>query len=58
MYIVILSSKYRKSFKKVTRHKDFNQSKLEEVVQILASGSKLDQKYRDHALSGNFNGAR
>ncbi len=27
-------------------------------MDILAAGETLDAKYRDHALSGNFNGVR
>lgn len=29
-----------------------------EVIEILANGGKLDAKYRDHDLSGNFKGTR
>ena len=28
-------------------------SKMEEVIEILASGEKLDKKYKDHNLSDN-----
>lgn len=29
-----------------------------EVIEILANGGKLDAKYRDHDLSGNYKGTR
>lgn len=31
---------------------------LESVVDTLASGEALDEKYRDHPLSGNYAGCR
>lgn len=33
-------------------------SELDEVVDILRLGKKLSEKYRDHALSGEFSGFR
>ena len=35
-----------------------NLDKMFEVIEILANGGKLDAKYRDHDLSGNFKGTR
>lgn len=32
--------------------------KLFEVINLLAEGKKLDLKYRDHELSGNYKGTR
>ena len=58
MYRISESSSYRRSFKKVKRHKDFQIERLNDVINTLASGSKLDQRYRDHALSGDLKGAR
>ena len=29
-----------------------------EVIEILANGGKLDAKYRDHDLGGNYKGTR
>lgn len=36
--------------------KDIN--KLFEVISTIAEGKKLDPKYRDHNLSGDYNGCR
>ena len=58
MYAVILSSRYRRSLKRIVRHKDFNRTKLEEVVGILARGETLPQKYCDHELTGDLKGFR
>lgn len=33
-------------------------SELDEVVDMLRLGKKLSEKYRDHALSGEFSGFR
>lgn len=33
-------------------------SLLDEVVNTLRQGKKLDEKYHDHGLSGNFEGFR
>ncbi len=58
MYSVILSSRYRRSLKRIKRHKDFNRAKLEEAIGILERGEKLPQKYSDHELTGNLKGYR
>ncbi len=58
MYAVILSSRYRRSLKRIRRHKDFSRIKLEEVIGILERGGKLPQKYGDHELTGNLKGSR
>ncbi len=58
MYAVILSSRYRRSLKRIRRHKDFSRIKLEEVIDILACSEKLHQKYSDHELTGNLKGFR
>ncbi|MBR1438578.1 MAG: type II toxin-antitoxin system YafQ family toxin [Synergistaceae bacterium] len=57
MYTVRTSKRYRRELKKViSRGKDIG--KLEEVINILASGEKLPQKYSDHPLSGDWKGFR
>ena len=33
-------------------------AQLDEVIAILASGDSMDDKYHDHALSGNYVGHR
>lgn len=58
MYIVSLSSGYRKALKHIARHKDFDHRKLEAVISILESGERLAPKYLDHQLKGNLNDFR
>lgn len=35
-----------------------NLNKLFDFIEILANGDKLDTKYRNHDLSGNYKGTR
>ena len=58
MYFVFPSNKYRRAYKRIKQHKDFDRRKLEEVIEKLARGEKLDPKYRDHELSGVLEGFR
>lgn len=49
-YDIVLTTAFKREFKK--RNKDL--TKLTEVVNKLASGQELDEKYRDHALANNL----
>ena len=53
--------KYHNSFKKDYKRikkRGRNIEKLKHVIELLASGQKLDQKYRDHELTGNYENFR
>lgn len=53
--------KYTNQFKKdLKRAKKQNKNldELFDVVNVLADGGMLHEKYRDHDLSGNYKGAR
>ena len=57
----MLAVVYRKKFKKnldlmIRRGK--SPEKIKEVILALASGTPLDSRYKDHALSGSFYGFR
>jgi len=58
MYFVTSTLGYRKAIKRIARHKDFNPVKLNEVINTLAQGKKLDARKRDHNLSGDYTGLR
>ena len=58
MYLIFPSNRYKRAHKRIKRHKDFNPEKLEEVIDALAQGKKLDPKYRDHELTGDLAGFR
>ena len=40
------------------RKRGLDMAQLDEVIAILASGDSMDDKYHDHALSGNYVGHR
>ena len=44
------TSKFRKDLK-LAKKKGLNIALLQEVVDVLASGEKLSEKHRDHALT-------
>ena len=51
------TTRMKKDMKRLQRQgKDMD--KLQAVLEILASGVNLPQKYRDHALSGQLKGQR
>lgn len=58
MYLIFSSNRYKRAHKRIKRHKDFNPEKLEEVIDALAQGKKLDPKHRDHELTGDLAGFR
>ena len=48
---------YKKSYKRANK-RGLNLKLLDDVVEALGQGHKLDAKYRDHALHGNWEGFR
>lgn len=58
-YEIILTSHFKKELK-VIKKRDKDLKKLTKIVNLLASDTKLDEKYRDHALvnSVRFKGCR
>lgn len=51
------TTQFKKDVKRAKkRGKDF--SKLKEVIEQLARGETLEARYRDHALTGAYRGAR
>lgn len=57
MYEVKFTTAYKKSYK-LMKKRGLDLSLLNEVVDTLRQGKRLDEKYRDHALSGKFYGFR
>jgi mRNA interferase YafQ len=51
------TSKFRKDLK-LAKKKGLNIALLQEVVDALASGEKLSEKHRDHALTGDWESFR
>jgi mRNA interferase YafQ len=56
-YIVKYTTQFKKDYK-LAKRRGLNIKLLHEVVTKLASGEKLPETYRDHALSGEWSGYR
>ncbi len=56
-YKLIFTGQFKKSLKRAKK-RGLDISLLEEVVNMLQNDIKLDAKYRDHELRGNFKGFR
>ncbi|MCD8117191.1 MAG: type II toxin-antitoxin system YafQ family toxin [Oscillospiraceae bacterium] len=57
MYEIVPSGRFRKDYRFAVK-RGYNMNLLAEVVDMLAEGKSLDAKYRDHTLSGKYNGVR
>ncbi len=57
MYHIKFTSTFRKSYN-LMQKRGYDISLLDNVIELLRTGAKLDEKYRDHALTGNFIGFR
>ena len=53
MKTIIFTTKYKKSMKDVKKYPEYNAKELEEILNVLADGKKLDPKYQDHAMAAN-----
>jgi mRNA interferase YafQ len=57
MKAIFQTSQFKKDFKRIKkRGKDL--SKLKEVVSAIVNSEVLEERQRDHALSGNWTGSR
>ncbi|MCM1048036.1 MAG: type II toxin-antitoxin system YafQ family toxin [Clostridiales bacterium] len=56
-YKIKMSAHFKRDLK-LARKQGKNIDKLNEVVNIIARGEKLDIKYRDHGLGGYYEGYR
>ncbi len=57
MYTLKFTTAYKKSYK-LMRKRGLDLSLLDKVVDLLRRGIPLDEKYRDHELTGSFKGFR
>ena len=55
MYSIFRTSSFKKQFKKLSAS---DKTLVKELIIFLADDEVLDEKYRDHQLSGNFKGLR
>lgn len=56
-YDVQFTNQFKKDLK-LAKKQNRNLDKLFVVVEVLANGGMLDEKYRDHELTGNYSGTR
>lgn len=56
-YQIVPTGKFRKDLKTIKK-RGYNIALLEAVVNMLAEGTELPPKYRDHILSGEYTGFR
>lgn len=54
-YTIFRATSFKKDFKKLSNEK---QDSLLCIIEQLANGEMLGEKYKDHMLSGNFKGCR
>ena len=57
MLTIRYESSFRKDFKRLVK-RNYDMHLLEEVIEILASGNPLPEKYQDHSLNGNYRDCR
>jgi mRNA interferase YafQ len=58
MFKIEISSRFKKSYKRVKGNIRFKEKNFEEVLGFLEKGAVLPQKYNDHGLKGNMVGHR
>ncbi len=56
-YIIKHTTQFKKDYKLAMR-RGLDIQLLDDVIRKLASGETLDEKYRDHALTGKWSGHR
>lgn len=54
-YDIFRTASFKKGFKKLIAK---DQEEVFVVIEILANGNVLPQKYKDHSLSGNYKGCK
>ena len=54
-YSLKATGKFKKNYKMMMR-RGYDMSHINSVIDILRRGEKLDEKYKDHILSGEFLG--
>ena len=57
MLELVTTGQFRKDYKRVKK-RGYNMKLLEEVIEILLEERALEERYRDHELTGNYIGFR
>lgn len=56
-YQIEMSTRFKKDYK-LAQRRGYDISLLKEVIDILADGKQLPEKYLDHPLAGDYSGCR
>lgn len=56
-YRIEVTNAFKKSYKQIIK-RGYKRDKLEKVIDLLADGEPLSEKYNDHPLRGNYFGYR
>ncbi len=54
MYTAVSTRGYRKAYKQAIKRKDFKPQLLKEIIIRLTHSERLDPRYQDHQLTGEF----
>ena len=58
MNTIVLTTRFKKDFKRSRNRVMFPWDEFEEVLKCLKSGNRIPAKYKDHALTGDLKGYR
>lgn len=56
-YEIKFTTRFKKDYK-IAQKRNLDINLLHELISLLASGNPLPERYKDHALTGNYQGAR
>lgn len=56
-YEIKFTTRFKKDYK-IAKKRNLDINLLHELISLLASGNPLPERYKDHALTGNYQGAR
>ena len=56
-YKIAITKKFKKDLE-TAKIRGYDLNLIQQVVDTIASGKKLDEKYKDHALNGIYTGCR
>ena len=56
-YGIVPTGRFKKDLK-IAQKRGYDLSLIGNVVDMLAAGSELPERYKDHSLSGNYKGCR
>ena len=57
MLEIVLTTRFKKDYKLIKR-RGYDISLLNKTIDLIASREQLPEKYKDHALSGDYQGCR